>query len=778
MKRLTLILMLLTANAVAQTGVVTGSVTDSDGQAWTNGTWGYEFFPNPSYPSPSSYTINGVPLTNYYTAPVTGTLDSSGNLVATGVPRSDQISPIGSQWKFKICPKASSACGTFQVATSLTTNVTSAITSAISAPRFQAVHGTYGYNDTETTSPQPTGATYWNVVQLCQRYFNGSSWNCGGGGNDSGVDIRPISVQTTGKTGTLTAGGTTQVFNASGGGTITNIHMTVGTQSSLDARNLVENSTIQIACDGDIQNVPWGLFFLSQDAPVSFLTNTISVAEQTASFSSGQMSYNRRTEINYTSGCTISLINASATATANIYTDISYKIGNSATTRAHWNSYVTNLPIDLFPSTTLGSGELESITQYLLSASDYTYLEVSPIVTADGVTAVVSNGGEDFNGAGFYYNFGANSLHTDKWGWSIGLSGLQTRMAPYDSLAYRFFGTVLNENVYFSTSLGISWTWLSSGSIPTGKGLVTYWTALPIALQPTASPAAGQYSSTQSVTLTSATSGAVICYVTDGSAFAAHVPGVCPIGSTTYSSPISATVGTTIKSMATKVGYTDSFPAIAAYTAIQTFTFVGHNEAQCGTPSTTCSTAAFTPVTGHVVILCGSQTSGSGIMTLSGIGANVVTSIGPVSQGINCWVILSTLNVSITPTITVGSSVSYTQVFYAEFSSTLPAVIDTNAFSSYDSSLEGGATATNFITNYFTTSGNNRLLISYFQDQGGGQPTSLSGGSPNAWVMSGTVGPNYFTMFYQLNANKVTNKQYTLTGAASNWWATQLFALK
>lgn len=182
MKRLVLALFIIyiAPLVLAQTGVVTGTATDSDGQAWINGTWGYEFFPNPNYPSPSSYTINGVPLTNYYTAPVTGTLDSSGNLVATGVPRTDMISPIGSQWKFKICPKASSSCGTFNVATSATTNVTSAISSAITAPRFQATHGTYGYNDTEATIPIPVGGTYWNVVSLCQRYFNGTSWNCGG----------------------------------------------------------------------------------------------------------------------------------------------------------------------------------------------------------------------------------------------------------------------------------------------------------------------------------------------------------------------------------------------------------------------------------------------------------------------------------------------------------------------------------------------------------------------------------------------------------------------
>ena len=44
---------------------------------------------------------------------------------------------------------------------------------------------------------------------------------------------------------------------------------------------------------------------------------------------------------------------------------------------------------------------------------------------------------------------------------------------------------------------------------------------------PTFSPGAGTYSSTQSVTISTVTSGATLCYTTDGTTPTATVPGTC-----------------------------------------------------------------------------------------------------------------------------------------------------------------------------------------------------------------------------------------------------------
>ena len=74
---------------------------------------------------------------------------------------------------------------------------------------------------------------------------------------------------------------------------------------------------------------------------------------------------------------------------------------------------------------------------------------------------------------------------------------------------------------------------------------------------PAFSPAAGTYSSAQSVTISSATSGAKIYYTTDGTT---------PTSSSTlYSAPITVSSTTTIKAIAMASGYTDSDVASATY---------------------------------------------------------------------------------------------------------------------------------------------------------------------------------------------------------------------
>jgi hypothetical protein len=75
---------------------------------------------------------------------------------------------------------------------------------------------------------------------------------------------------------------------------------------------------------------------------------------------------------------------------------------------------------------------------------------------------------------------------------------------------------------------------------------------------PTFSPVAGDYSSTQSVTISCATTGAAIRYTTDGST---------PDGSSTlYSGAISVSVTTTVKAIGILSGYANSAVGSAAYT--------------------------------------------------------------------------------------------------------------------------------------------------------------------------------------------------------------------
>jgi hypothetical protein len=84
--------------------------------------------------------------------------------------------------------------------------------------------------------------------------------------------------------------------------------------------------------------------------------------------------------------------------------------------------------------------------------------------------------------------------------------------------------------------------------------------AIPLLVaDPTFSPAAGTYSSAQSVTISTTNSGAAIRYTTDGSTPSASV-------GTVYSAPVNISATTTLKAIAYKSGMADSAVATAVYT--------------------------------------------------------------------------------------------------------------------------------------------------------------------------------------------------------------------
>ncbi len=97
----------------------------------------------------------------------------------------------------------------------------------------------------------------------------------------------------------------------------------------------------------------------------------------------------------------------------------------------------------------------------------------------------------------------------------------------------------------------------SGGSSAVTSGIYTI--NLPPAAAPTLSPVAGTYTSAQTVTITSATSGASIRYTTDGSA-------PTETNGTLYSSAVTISSTTTLKAIAYKSGFTDSTVTTGVYT--------------------------------------------------------------------------------------------------------------------------------------------------------------------------------------------------------------------
>jgi hypothetical protein len=172
-----------------------------------------------------------------------------------------------------------------------------------------------------------------------------------------------------------------------------------------------------------------------------------------------------------------------------------------------------------------------------------------------------------------------------------------------------------------------------------GQRNFTHASGTPQVATPTFSPTAGSYSSTQTVTISTVTSPAVLCYTTDGST-PTESGNLCSGGTTsTYSSPISVATTQTVKAIGTRATYTDSAVASALYTiGGVTFDAVGPSSsgatATAGSSSWTTFTDTWTHVTAsgaYLFVGCG---FGEGVTSIATISATyngtALTSLGSV----------------------------------------------------------------------------------------------------------------------------------------------------
>jgi hypothetical protein len=152
-------------------------------------------------------------------------------------------------------------------------------------------------------------------------------------------------------------------------------------------------------------------------------------------------------------------------------------------------------------------------------------------------------------------------------------------------------GTLYSGPVAISATTTLKAIAYKSGSNDSSVSSATYTISTPQVVAPSFSPAGGTFTSAQSVTITSVTSGASIRYTTDGSTPTSTT-------GTLYSSPVAINATTTLKAIAFKSGSTDSTVTSATYTisvpsqvAAPTFSPAGgtYTSAQSVTIATTTS---------------------------------------------------------------------------------------------------------------------------------------------------------------------------------------------
>jgi hypothetical protein len=239
-KALILFLFLLAAlPAFAQTTSVSGTIADSNGQAFNNGTWSAKLIGPPGYSG--VFFSAGVQLTQAQTNQ-SGSLSSAGAISLTVVPN-NLITITGgpsnaTQWQFTSCPASSSNCYTNALTI---TGSTYSVTGNIVAPPITvyAVANIIlaAYTDAEVTGPVE-GSTYWNITSAALRTYHSGAWVTSGGGGGSGVTsvtgTSPISVAT---------GTTTPVISLNGAAVPS---VFTATSPFIDPRNTAYGS-----CKGD-----------------------------------------------------------------------------------------------------------------------------------------------------------------------------------------------------------------------------------------------------------------------------------------------------------------------------------------------------------------------------------------------------------------------------------------------------------------------------------------------------------------------------------------------
>jgi hypothetical protein len=242
---------------------------------------------------------------------------------------------------------------------------------------------------------------------------------------------------------------------------------------------------------------------------------------------------------------------------------------------------------------------------------------------------------------------------------STATSGASIRYTTDGSAPTLSVGTLYTVAITVGSATTIKAIAYASGMTDSAVSSANYTINLPAAA-PTFSPAAGTYSSTQTVTISTSTSGASIRYTTDGSTPTSSV-------GTLYSSPVSVSSTVTIKAIAYATGMTDSAVSSAVYTINLPVTAPAfspaagtYSSAQTVTISTSTSGASIRYTTDG-----STPTSSVGTLYSAPIGVSSTVTIraiafatGMTDSSVNSATY--TINLAIPPATDVSSQVSVT----------------------------------------------------------------------------------------------------------------------
>jgi hypothetical protein len=274
--------------------------------------------------------------------------------------------------------------------------------------------------------------------------------------------------------------------------------------------------------------------------------------------------------------------------------------------------------------------------------------------------------------------------------------GVSIRYTTDGSTPSSSIGLLYSVPVSVSNSMTLKAIAYGGGLTDSAVASAAYTIQPPVAT-PTFSPAAGIYSSAQTVTISTTTSGASIRYTIDGST-------PSETAGTLYTSPVTVSSTTTIKAIAYATSYTDSSVASATYTI----------QPPVATP-------AFTPAPGIYASALNVTIS----TTTSGASIRYTTDGSAPSE--TAGTLYSTpIPVSSTATIrAIAYATGYTDSSVASATYTILPIVATPVFSP----VAGTYTSTQLVTISSTTSG---ASIRYTTD--GSTPTETAGTLYNAPV--------------------------------------------